>query len=149
MLLFLGMTKFSKISLSIIPLLLFISCISKAQNLSLIGKPEQFAVEQLSNYKDIEERAIEHEEYPMLIFRDADKELEMYFSFYRNEKICDMVRVNATAADLKEDLDVIKSDFTSVQDKTWENSTHTIRVKVFDDLENKKKIFMVIENIGH
>lgn len=141
------MTISLKIRLAVISALVFISFSSEAQNLSLIGKPEEFIIDQVSGYKNMEERALEHEEYPMLVFTDTDKELDFYFSFYRNEKICDMIRVSAPEEALREDLDSIKSDFTNVKDKIWENQAHTVRVQFSEEVGNNRKLIMVIENI--
>lgn len=147
LLLILGMTISLKIRLTVISVFVLLSLSSQAQNLSLIGTPEEFIIDQVSGYRHMEERALEHEEYPMLVFTDTDKELDFYFSFYRNEKICDMIRVIAPEEVLKEDLDSIRSGFTNVKDKIWENQARTVRVQLSEEAGNNKKLIMVIENI--
>ncbi len=110
---------------------LFLSSIaSQAQTVKLIGTSEEFILENVKGYTSVEERALEHEEFNVLVFEDQDRELSFYFTFYRGAKVCNYIGYKAPLSVLNEEIKLIKANLKNIRDNIWENSEKTAQVEI-------------------
>lgn len=103
---------------------------ARSQTLQLIGTSEQYILENVKGYDAVEEQAIEHEEFNVLVFEDKDRELSFYFTFFRGDKVCNYIKKKAPVSALKEEIAHIKSTLKSINEKTWENAEKTVQVEI-------------------
>ncbi len=106
---------------------------AQTQTTSLIGTSEEFILENVKGYASVEERGLEHEEFNVLVFEDKDRELSFFFTFYRGAKICSFIKNKAPIASLKQEIDLIQSNFKKVKDNVWEKPDKSVQVQINEE----------------
>lgn len=97
---------------------------------SLIDKTEEFITEQVEGYETVRDQPLEHEQFDVLIFEDKQRELSFFFTFYRGDKLCNMIRSVGPTAGFKNELNTITKTFSKVDNNRWENADKTIQVRI-------------------
>jgi hypothetical protein len=116
--------------LTLLFIFFFFSSPSNAQNVALIGSSEEFILQSVKGYSSVESRGIEHEEFDVLVFSDKGRELSFYFTFFRGDKVCSYVKIDASPLMLKDEFAYIKTHFTNVRDNIWENASKTVHLDI-------------------
>ena len=111
-------------------LFVLITYSSKAQNVSLLGKTDEFIMESVTGYASVQERALEHEQYNILVFEDKDRELSFYFTFYQGQKICDLIRSISPVDKESEDVKLVKNTYIKKEGNVWENPEKTVQARI-------------------
>lgn len=111
-------------------ILILSSFVCQAQTVQLIGTSEENILENVKGYPSVNERALEHEEFNVLVFEDQDRELSFYFTFYRGDKVCNYIKNKAPLSVLKEEIKLIKANLKNIRDNIWENSEKTAQVEI-------------------
>jgi hypothetical protein len=116
--------------LTFIFLLYLIPFSSQAQNVSLLGKTDEFIMESVTGYASVHERALEHEQYPILAFEDKDRELSFYFTFYQGQKVCDLIRSVNPVSNEPADVKLVKTTYNKGEGNIWENPEKTVQARI-------------------
>lgn len=108
----------------------FISFGLQAQTVSLIGASEEFILENVRGYAISEHRAIEHEEFDVLVFEDKDREVSFFFTFYKGAKICSFIKNRAPLPSLGKEIDYVQTNFRKIQENIWEKPDKRAQVQI-------------------
>lgn len=103
---------------------------ANAQNISLLGKTDEFIMESVTGYSKVYERALEHEQFNILVFEDGERELSFYFTFYQGGKVCEYIRSYTPLSKESEDVKIVRSTFTNIKDNVWQNANKTVEARI-------------------
>ena len=110
--------------------LFILSFAAKAQNISLLGKTDEYIMESVTGYAKVYERALEHEQFNILVFEDGERELSFYFTFYQGGKVCEYIRSYTPISKESEDVKIVRSTFTNIKDNVWQNADKTVEARI-------------------
>lgn len=116
--------------LAIAAILVLISCQLQAQTVSLIGTSEEYILQTVTDHGPAQYRALEHEEFDILVFEESDRELSFFFTFYKGSKVCSFIRSRAPIASLEQEINFIKKNFIKIGDGVWEKQDKSSQVTI-------------------
>jgi hypothetical protein len=102
----------------------------QAQTVSLIGTSEENILETITDHGPAQYRALEHEEFDILVFEEKERELSFYFTFYKGGKICSFIRSRAPLISLQQEINFIQENFRKIGDDLWEKPDKSLQVKI-------------------